>query len=186
MPLFRSPPPYTTAIVAGLVVAALTASPGVTAGTAWARPPDYSAPLSPRPVVVTAFDAPAQRWQPGHRGVDLASAPGMPVLAAGAGRVRFEGNVAGRPVVSVQHPDGVITTYEPVEAGVEAGDHVSRGEVIGTVSAGHPGCPVLVCLHWGARRGSGRAAEYLDPLGLLGAVRVRLKPVGLEPVGPDP
>ena len=92
-------------------------------------------------------------------------------------RAARELTVAGRPVVSVSHPDGVTTTYEPVEASVDAGDHVSRGEVIGTVMTGHPGCPVPACLHWGARRGSGRAADYLDPLGLLGAVRVRLKPV---------
>lgn len=137
----------------------------------------YAAPLSPRPTVVTAYDEPEKRWQPGHRGVDLAAGPGQTVRAAGAGRVRFAGTVAGRPVVSVSHPDGVTTTYEPVEASVDAGDHVSRGEVIGTVMTGHPGCPVPACLHWGARRGSGRAADYLDPLGLLGAVRVRLKPV---------
>ncbi|WP_024498406.1 MULTISPECIES: M23 family metallopeptidase [Gordonia] len=151
------------------------------AGTAAPRP--YSAPLSPRPTVVTGFDAPEKRWQRGHRGVDLAAAPGVPVAAAGAGRVRFAGRVAGRPVVSVQHPDGVITTYEPVEAAVDEGDHVSRGELIGTLVAGHPGCPVAACLHWGARRGVGRDAEYLNPLGLLGAVRVRLKP--LKP-GPPP
>ncbi|ASR03752.1 Peptidase family M23 [Gordonia rubripertincta] len=144
-------------------------------GTAAPRP--YSTPLSPRPTVVTGFDAPEKRWQPGHRGVDFAAVAGVAVSAAGAGRVRFAGRVAGRPVVSVQHPDGLITTYEPVEATVDEGDHVSRGEPIGTLVAGHPGCPVPTCLHWGARRGVGREAEYLDPLGLLGAVRVRLKPL---------
>ena len=149
------------------------------AGDAASRP--YSAPLSPRPTVVTGFDAPEKRWQPGHRGVDFAAVPGVTVSAAGAGRVRFAGRVAGRPVVSVQHPDGVITTYEPVEATVDEGDHVSRGEPIGTRDAGHPGCPVLACLHWGARRGVGRDAESLNPLGLLGAVRVRLKPLQKDP-----
>ncbi|WP_238419357.1 M23 family metallopeptidase [Gordonia sp. 'Campus'] len=148
---------------------------------ATADPGDYAAPLTPRPLVVTGFDPPEKRWQSGHRGVDLAAASGAQVRSAGAGRVRFAGTVAGRPVVSVTHPDGVITTYEPVEAVVAAGDHVSRGTVIGTVVAAHPGCPVVVCLHWGARRGSGRAAEYIDPLGLLGAVRVRLKPIGPGP-----
>ncbi|WP_439033070.1 murein hydrolase activator EnvC family protein [Gordonia terrae] len=151
------------------------------AARATAATGDYSAPLTPRPLVVTGFDAPERRWQSGHRGVDLAAAQGAQVRSAGAGRVRFAGTVAGRPVVSVTHPDGVITTYEPVEAAVSAGDHVSRGTVIGTVSGSHPGCPVVMCLHWGARRGSGRAAEYIDPLGLLGAIRVRLKPIGPDP-----
>ncbi|WP_442902686.1 M23 family metallopeptidase [Gordonia sp. HS-NH1] len=168
----RTPTPR---IVAAILLAALWfAAPVVTAASGEA----YTVPLAPRPTVVTAYDEPEKRWQPGHRGVDLAAGPGQAVRAAGAGRVRFAGTVAGRPLVSVSHPDGVITTYEPVEAGVDAGDHVSRGEIIGTVIGGHPGCPVLVCLHWGARRGSGRGADYLDPLGLLGAVRVRLKPIG--------
>ncbi|EUA39499.1 secreted M23 family peptidase [Mycobacterium avium subsp. avium 2285 (R)] len=42
-------------------------------------------PLRPPPVVVRAFDAPAQDWHPGHRGVDLAGTAGQPVYAAGAG-----------------------------------------------------------------------------------------------------
>lgn len=142
-----------------------------------AGPRQYSVPLTPRPTVVRGFDAPEHRWQAGHRGVDLAATTGAPVLAAGAGLVRFAGEVADRPVVSIQHPDGVITTYEPVTPTVSPGDHVGRGDPIGTVLAGHPECPVAVCLHWGARLGAGRTARYLDPLGLIGAVRVRLKPV---------
>ncbi|WP_406567069.1 M23 family metallopeptidase [Gordonia metallireducens] len=168
-----------TALAASLFLVILCSTPS----QGNAAPHPYSAPLSPRPTVVTGFDAPEKRWQPGHRGVDLAAVPGVVVSAAGAGRVRFAGRVAGRPVVSVQHPDGLITTYEPVEATVDEGAHVYRGEPIGTLVAGHrhPGCPTPACLHWGARRGAGREAEYLNPLGLLGAVRVRLKPLGPEP-----
>ena len=71
----------------------------------------------------------------------------------------------------------MITTYEPVRPTVADGDHVRRGQRIGTLVTGHPGCPVATCLHWGARVGAGRSARYLDPLGLIGAVRVRLKPI---------
>lgn len=137
----------------------------------------YRAPLSPRPTVVRGFDNPAQRWLAGHRGVDLASTVGSPVLAAGAGVVRFAGTVGGKPTVSIGHPDGMITTYEPVEATVSEGAAVRGGEIIGTLLAGHPECAVAACLHWGARRGAGRTAAYVNPLALLGAVRVRLKPV---------
>lgn len=141
----------------------------------------YSAPIAPRPTVVRGFDDPPQRWQPGHRGVDLAATPGAPVLAAAEGVVRFAGVVAGKPTVSISHDDGVITTYEPVRASVARGVRVLRGEHIGTLEPGHPGCVASACLHWGARRSSGRDAQYLDPLRLLGAVRVRLKPVGELP-----
>lgn len=138
---------------------------------------DYGPPLTPPVLVVRAYDPPAQRWLPGHRGVDLAATPGVAVLAAGAGTVRFAGVVGGKPSVSVAHLSGIITTYEPVRASVKWGASVRKGEVLGTVEAGHPGCPRSACLHWGARRGVGRTADYLNPLALLGAVPVRLKPV---------
>lgn len=141
-------------------------------------PRGYSAPLSPRPTVVRGFDNPPQRWQAGHRGVDLAASTGAVILAAGDGVIRFAGIVAGKPSVSIEHDDGVITTYEPVHASVRRGTLVQRGEPIGNVEAGHPGCDAAACLHWGARRGAGHVAQYLDPLALLGAVRVRLKPLG--------
>lgn len=138
-------------------------------------------PLRPRPTVERRFDKPERNWLPGHRGVDLAGATGQAVLAAGEGVVVFAGTVAGKPVVSIDHPGGLRTTYEPVEAKVAAGSRVSRGSPIGTLVAGHEGCPAAACLHWGARRESGahNRREYVDPLGLLHEVPVRLKP--LEP-----
>lgn len=113
----------------------------------------------------------------GHRGVDLGAVRESAVLAARAGTVTFAGRVVDRPVVSVLHPDGITTTYEPVSPRVRRGDHVTTGQVLGYLEAGHEGCRVSACLHWGARRGSGRAARYVNPVGLLGLLRVRLKPV---------
>ena len=154
--------------VCGLPASAL-ASPVHTA-----RPPTsaWAAPLAGAPVVTRPFDRPPQRFGAGHRGVDLAGGPGEPVVAAGDGVVAFAGTVAGRPVVSVVHADGLRTTYEPVRPAVHAGQAVARGAVLGTLLAGHPGCPVAACLHWGLRRGE----VYLDPLLLLHPPRVRLLP----------
>jgi murein DD-endopeptidase MepM/ murein hydrolase activator NlpD len=138
-------------------------------------------PLPGSPTVVRAFHPPAFRYGPGHRGVDLAAVAGAPVLAAGAGTVVFAGTVAGHGVVSVDHPGGLRTTYEPVSPTVTAGDRVVRGERIGTVQPGHPGCPGTVCLHWGVLGGPKQDPEkdkqYLDPLRLLAAARVRLLPI---------
>ena len=78
-------------------------------------------PLRPRPAVVRVFDAPRPNWQRGHRGVDLAGAPGQTVYAAAPGTVVFAGELAGRPVVSVAHPGGLRTSYEPVRAAVRPG-----------------------------------------------------------------
>ncbi|MFS8477592.1 MAG: M23 family metallopeptidase [Micromonosporaceae bacterium] len=130
-------------------------------------------PLDGQPSVVRPFDPPPRPWLAGHRGVDLAAEPGSPVRAAGGGVVRFAGPVAGRGVVSVDHPGGLRTTYEPVTPTVRAGDRVVAGDLLGSLVAGHPGCAVAACLHWGLRRGT----EYLDPLALLGRAPVRLLPL---------
>jgi len=133
----------------------------------------WSAPLVGVLQVTRPFDPPATRYAAGHRGVDLGGARGSPVLAAGDGRVVFAGLVAGRPVVSIDSAGGLRTTYEPVTPSVRAGQAVARGSPIGTLSAGHAGCPREACLHWGLRRGE----TYLDPLTLLEVPRVRLLPV---------
>lgn len=132
----------------------------------------WTAPLGDSPDVTRPFEAPASPYGPGHRGVDLAGAPGAIVRAAGAGVVVFAGLVAGRPVVSVAHPGGLRTTYEPVDPSVAGGEAVARGSPIGTLLPGHPGCPAAACLHWGLRRGE----AYLDPLLLLRPPRIRLLP----------
>jgi murein DD-endopeptidase MepM/ murein hydrolase activator NlpD len=142
-------------------------------------------PLAGSPIVVRAFHPPAVRYGPGHRGVDLASTAGAPVLAAGSGTVVFAGILAGRGVVSVDHPGGLRTTYEPVSPTVTAGDRVVRGQGIGTVQPGHLGCTVMACLHWGVLRRLPEGAapdreqdtQYLDPLRLLAGTRVRLLPI---------
>lgn len=98
-----------------------------------------------------------------------------------AATVVFAGLLAGRPVVSLAHPGGSRTSYEPVRAAVRAGQSVAAGTVIGTLMAGHPGCRVAACLHWGAMWGPASGAHYVDPLGLLRSTPIRLKP--LRPPG---
>ncbi|WP_244924997.1 murein hydrolase activator EnvC family protein [Actinomyces bowdenii] len=143
------------------------------AGGAQHRRDPYHWPTGAPAPVVEGFDPPAVAWGRGHRGVDLAAPEGSPVRSAGDGVVAFAGMVAGRPVVSVDHADGIRTTYEPVEPVVSAGQAVGRGEVIGTLLAGHRGDGVSA-LHWGARIGP---KTYVNPLRLLQPPVIRLKPV---------
>jgi len=138
---------------------------------------EYGWPLVPPPPVARRFEEPPFRYGRGHRGADLAGLPGQAVVAARAGQVVFVGAVAGRGVVSVLHADGLRTTYEPVTATVARGVRVARGDPIGVLDAGHPGCPTPACLHWGVRRGSGSSSDYLDPLVLVRPRFVRLYPV---------
>ena len=87
----------------------------------------YAWPLHPPPTVASPFRAPEHAYGPGHRGADLAGAVGQAVLAARAGVVVFAGPVGGRGVVSVEHDDGLRTTYEPVHPTVRAGTAVAAG-----------------------------------------------------------
>jgi murein DD-endopeptidase MepM/ murein hydrolase activator NlpD len=156
-------------IVGVLTPSAATAAPEDPPPTTVAL---WTAPLADL-VVARPFEAPPHAYGPGHRGVDLVGAVGSPVLAAGDGVVAFAGMVAGRPVVSIDHANGLRTTYEPVDPSMGAGQAVARGSPIGVLTAGHAGCPADACLHWGARRGE----TYLDPLALLRPPRIRLLPM---------
>ena len=128
--------------------------------------------------VVHAFDPPAHDWLAGHRGVDLATETAAPVVAAGAGTVSFAGRIDGVGVVAVRHARGLETTYEPVLASVHVGARVATGARLGVVVLRGSHCAPQACLHWGLRRwGPGRGADYLDPLSLVGAARVRLLPM---------
>jgi len=109
--------------------------------------------------------------------VDLPGTPGQPVYAAGAATVVFAGLLAGRPVVSLAHPGGLHTSYEPVRAAVRVGQPVTAQTVLGELVAGHPGCRAAACLHWGAMWGPASGADYVDPLGLLQSTPIRLKPL---------
>ncbi|MEO6086303.1 MAG: M23 family metallopeptidase [Umezawaea sp.] len=155
-------------VVLGMV--AMLVAPAEPAG---GRPSRWVWPLAAPHPVVRAFSAPATPYGPGHRGVDLGGTPGEAVFAAGGGTVVFAGPVGGRPVVSLAHDSGLRTTYEPVEPVVRAGSPVRRGDPIGTLVAGHVGCPVVACLHWGARRGM----DYVNPIRLVASGRVRLLPL---------
>lgn len=136
-----------------------------------------------RPRVVHPFEKPAQRWSAGHRGVDLAVPENdRRVYAPAPGKVVFSGTVVNRKVLVLAHPDGRRSTFEPMDEALPVGTPVAAGEVIGTVAVtagGNSERPYrrcsTVCLYWGVRQGgargdgSGKTAEYINPMSLLGS-----------------
>ena len=133
----------------------------------------YVAPVSGAIRVIRGFEPPPTPYSAGHRGVDLATGLGEPIRAAGPGTVSFAGQVAGRGVLVIAHPDGVSTEYEPVAPTVRAGEQVVPGQPTAIVAGAHANCSPGGCLHWAARRNG----LYLDPLTLLGRLgEVRLLP----------
>ena len=136
-----------------------------------------------RPRVVHPFEKPAQRWSAGHRGVDLRVPENdRRVYAPAAGKVVCSGTVVNRKVLVLAHPDGRRSTFEPMDEALPVGTTVAAGEVIGTVAVTAGGTSerpyrrcTTVCLYWGVRQGgargdgSGKTAEYINPMSLLGS-----------------
>lgn len=173
----------------------LTGGAGFTGGTASAaKAPNtvelaasrvrYRSPTAAsRPRVIRPFEKPAQRWSAGHRGVDLAVPEhDRRVYAPAPGKVVFSGTVVNRKVLVIAHPDGRRSTFEPMDEALPVGTTVAAGEVIGTVATASGGdserpyrrCSTP-CLYWGVRQGgargdgSGKDAEYINPMSLLGS-----------------
>lgn len=157
--------------IIGLVVTAgILGGPGVVARTGAADTAEHQpVPATGTymwPVdgpVIRAFDAPTQPYAAGHRGVDISADSGTPVRSAEDGVVAFAGPIGGSLFISVDHPDGVRTTYSWLSSvSVRQGDTVTRGTILGTTGPGHPGVEPPH-LHFGAKVGD----EYIDPLTLL-------------------
>lgn len=122
--------------------------------------------------VLAAFQAPASEYGAGHRGVDLQASPGQTVQSPTAAVVKFRGEVAGRPVLSLTTAEGLSITLEPVLSELHAGDAVAAGEVLGRVGLG--GHCSERCIHLGVIANG----SYLNPMRFFDtAQRARLLPL---------
>jgi len=113
------------------------------------------------------FQAPDVDWGPGHRGIDYVVARGTAVRAAGAGVVTFAGSVGNVNAVTIDHGNGLETTYSDLdEVSVTAAETVTEGAWIGRSDLAHE--PSSIGLHFGVKlRG-----HYVDPELYLGDVDV--------------
>ncbi|MDN3310525.1 M23 family metallopeptidase [Microbacterium oryzae] len=120
-------------------------------------------PVSQDVRVVRPFAAPPHRYGAGHRGVDLAADQG-PVLAPASGVIAFAGVVVDRPLLTIDHGDGLVTTLEPVATDLRVGDAVAVGQELGELASG--GHAAAGAVHFGVRL----HGEYVNPLLLLAGV----------------
>lgn len=123
---------------------------------------------TPRPFDVTSPFGQARMFngelRSRHTGLDLRGRTGAPVMAAGSGQVVFAGSLyfAGNAVY-VDHGLGVFTGYFHLsKILVEAGDTVSKGDLLGEVGA--TGRVTAAHLHWFLSVGG----QSLDAGSLLG------------------
>ncbi|UYO98473.1 M23 family metallopeptidase [Microbacterium sp. M28] len=124
---------------------------------------DWQWPVAGARTVVEPFVAPAHDYGPGHRGIDIA-APDGEVRAPASGIVAFVGTVVDRPLITIDHGGGLVTTFEPVASRLRAGDAVTAGDAIGTVASG--GHAPSGAVHMGLRV----HGVYVDPMAMFGPV----------------
>jgi len=130
---------------------AAASSVGAAAGARWTWP------VLPT-VLERPFEAPATAYAAGHRGIDLRAPAGTVVAVPAQATVRFVGVVVDRPVLTLDHGAGVLSSYEPVLSELTVGDTVAAGGRLGVVTSG--GHCDGVCLHVGVRVDG----EYVSPL----------------------
>jgi murein DD-endopeptidase MepM/ murein hydrolase activator NlpD len=144
--------------VLGVLIAAPLMLPAPVAAAAM---PPYVRPV--HGAILRHYEPPPTPYAAGHRGIDMAAPVGTPVLAANDGSVAFAGPVGGKLFVSIDHADGIRTTYSFLSAvGVKKGQHVARGDRIDASGSGDGSSP-QPHLHFGARKGG----DYIDPEPLL-------------------
>jgi murein DD-endopeptidase MepM/ murein hydrolase activator NlpD len=159
-----------------LAVGPSTAASAATAPSAGGRPARAPRPYLP-PVdapITDHFRPPLCRWCPGNRGIDYATAPGTPVRASAAGTVTFAGPIGADLYVTVQHADGLRTSYSYLATiAVRVGQVVGQGAVVGTAGPS---------LNFGVRRDD----VYLDPELLLAGWRLVPRLVPTDGAAPRP
>src|SRR5919201_6429537 len=149
----------TNAVRAAVMAAALVALGGV--GPAASGQPGlgtFSWPV--QGPIMRFFEQPATPYSTGHRGIDVAVPFGTPIRAPADGTVTFAGWVAGSMFMTIDHGDGIKTTYSWLSGfAVAKGVPVQKGKVIGYTGHGHPEVPTPH-LHFGVRLNG----VYVDPL----------------------
>ena len=127
--------------------------------------------------VTRPFQPPAGPYGPGHRGIDIGVPEGTLIRAPAPGRVSFAGAVAGSLFLTIDHGNGLLSTYSWLSGLLaQKGDVVGTGQPIALTGWGHPGDP-SPSLHFGVRLGG----TYVDPMLYLGPINladlIRLAPL---------
>ncbi len=153
-------------VVASALLAALPVVPAeaIDHGEGWLVPVDAE--------IVDPFRPPPTRFSAGNRGIEYATVSGDAVRAVDDGRVAFAGRVGTALYVTLDHGNGLRSTYAFLESiGVVRGQDVARGGRLATAGPG---------FHLTARLGD----DYVDPALLFAGATVVVALVDLVLVDP--
>lgn len=126
------------------------------------------------PTVAKRFERPARLRASGHRGIDLAAKPGDIIVAPAKGTLRFSGEVAGKSVISIEHDNGYVSTFEPATTAIPVGTTVERNDSVAIVQGDSDHCGSS-CVHWGVKTIS-HEDHYADPQSMVVERSIGLKP----------
>jgi len=131
---------------------------------------NWAPPLEPPVNLVNLYRQPNSDYSAGHRGIDYQVKAGQPVLAPADGEVWFSGKVVNRQLISLKHPDGNLTEFEPVCTDLQKGEPVFLGQEIGQICEADSNyrqhCQESTCLHFSIRQ----LGEYLSPQVFIGGI----------------
>lgn len=179
----RCRPPRVRVAAALGVAALLVLSPAAGAsGDSGAAPKaqatsedDWRWPFAGPRTVVEPYRAPAHAYGPGHRGIDIAPDEDGTVRAPADGVVAFRGVVVDRPLLTIDHGGGLVSSFEPMVSTLDPGTAVAEGDALGTLDVG--GHTARGTLHVGVRQDG----TYINPMVLFGGVpRAILLPCGAD------
>ncbi|HEY3375225.1 MAG TPA: M23 family metallopeptidase [Candidatus Aquicultor sp.] len=109
-------------------------------------------------------------FDPGaHRGIDITASVGAEIVAAQDGVINWIGKTPrGEPCLTIEHHDGVTSTYLPVGALVEKGTVIKAGDLIGVLSSEIDPSTEGPHLHFGMYDTATRDNKlYVDPANYL-------------------
>lgn len=175
LPLPPRPARLACLVLLALAAVAVSPAPALAARqsaneqSATGAAPRWAWPIAGPKTILRPFIAPDSAYSAGHRGIDLAAEVGTIVFAPADGVIHFSGTVVDRPVLSIEHPGSLLSSFEPVTSTLSAGATVHRGDPVGTIAANsgaNAGHCSSSCLHFGARL----HGRYLSPLNYLGGI----------------
>ena len=130
----------------------------------------WNPPLNAPIRLVNQYRQPNSDYSAGHRGVDYLVDQNQAVLAPADGEVWFVRKVFQRNLITLSHPGGLLSEFEPVCSDLVKGQAVLQGQEIGHLcepdSSYTPHCASATCLHFSVRKDG----AYLSPLVFIGGL----------------
>jgi murein DD-endopeptidase MepM/ murein hydrolase activator NlpD len=130
----------------------------------------WAPPLELPVSLVNLYRQPNSDYSAGHRGIDYRVSLGDSVLAPADGHIWYSGKVVNRSLISIKHPDGTLSEFEPVCTDLAKGESVFQGQQIGQVCGADEEylqhCLSESCLHFSIRI----QGAYLSPQVFIGGI----------------